>query len=42
MEILIGEEEMGGHDRGSKEERERGQKQGIKKVESDWKRSLGR
>ena len=24
IEILIGEEEMGGHDRGSKEERERG------------------
>ena len=24
MEILIGEEEMGGHDRDSKEERERG------------------
>ena len=31
---------MGGHDRDSKEERER--KQGIKKVDSDWKRPLGR
>lgn len=33
---------MGGHDRGSKEERERGKKQGIKEVESDWKWPLGR
>ena len=33
---------MGGHDRDSKEERERGKKQGITKVESDWKRPLGR
>lgn len=33
---------MGGHDRDSKEERERGKKQGVKKVESDWKRPLGR
>ena len=33
---------MGGHDGGCKEERERGKKQGIKEVESDWKRLLGR
>ena len=33
---------MGGHDRGSKEERERGKKQGIKEIESDWKQPPGR
>ena len=33
---------MGGHDGDSKEERERGKKQGIKKVESDWEWPLGR
>ena len=33
---------MGGHDWGCKEERERGKKQGIKEVESYWKRPLGR
>ena len=33
---------MGGHDRDSKEERERSKKQGVKKVESDWKWPLGR
>ena len=31
---------MGGHDGGSKEERERGKKQGVKK--SDWKQPLGK
>jgi len=40
--LLLGEEEMGGHDRDSKEERERSKKQGVKKVESDWKWPLGR
>ena len=33
---------MGGHNGGSKEVRERGKKQRVKKVESDWKRPLGR
>ena len=33
---------MGGHDGDSKEERERSKKQGVKKVESDWKGPLGR
>ena len=33
---------MGGHDRDSKEERARSKKQGVKKVESDWKWPLGR
>ena len=33
---------MGCHDRDSKEERERGKKQGVKKVESYWKWPLGR
>ena len=42
IEIFFGEEEMGGYDRDSKEERERGQKQVVKKVESYWKRPLGR
>ena len=33
---------MGGHNGGSKEERERSKKQRVKKVESDWKRPHGR